>query len=89
MTFAERLKELRIAAGLSEHKLADVSGIPRGGLHTYAIGTRTPSFPAVLKICRALGVTCLAFADCDDVLEERPAKGKTAKPKVPKKGKGK
>ncbi len=67
MTFAEKLRELRDAAGLSEAKLAKLSGVPFASLHDYGLGRRKPSLAAAVKIARALGVTCEAFADCDDV----------------------
>jgi transcriptional regulator with XRE-family HTH domain len=67
MTFAEKLKELREAAGLSEAKLAEKSGLTFASVHGYGLGRRTPSFPAVLKIALALGMTCEAFAECDDM----------------------
>ena len=50
-------------------------------VHGYGLGTRLPSFAAVLKLAKALGVGCDAFAECEDVAaeEEKPAKrmGKT------------
>jgi transcriptional regulator with XRE-family HTH domain len=67
MTFAERLRELRDAAGLSEARLAKASGVPFGSIHEYGLARRRPSFEAVVKIARALGTTCEAFADCEDV----------------------
>lgn len=85
MTFAERLRELRDAKGLSEAKLAEASGLPFGTVHVYALGRRKPSFAAVLKLARALGVDCTAFADCDDLAGDEPEPEKPA-PK-PKKGK--
>lgn len=81
MTFAQKLRELREAADMSEAKLAKASGVAFGTLHTYALGLRKPSFAAVVKIAGSLGVTCQAFAACEDVGEDRPA-GK-------RKGKGK
>lgn len=75
MTFSEKLRELRDAAGLSEAKLATASGVPFGTVHEYGLGRRKPSFAAVVKIAKALGVTCEAFAECDDVAqEEEPEK---------------
>ena len=86
MTFAEKLRELRDARGVSEAKLAVVTGIPFGTLHNYAIGRRPAPFAAVVKIAKALGVTCEAFAACDDVVAgdtsppaEPGAKGKAKK----------
>ena len=76
MTFAEKMRELRDAKGLSEAKLADVTGIAFGTLHNYAIGRRPPPFGAVVRIAKALGVTCEVFAECDDIAtddDEKPA----------------
>lgn len=75
MTFAEKLRELRDAKGLSEAKLAELSGIPFGTVHEYGLGRgRKPSFPAVLKLAAALGVDCSAFSACSDMLEDEPKK---------------
>lgn len=67
MTFSEKLRDLREAAGMSEKALADAAGLPFGTLHNYVLGTRRPSFAAVVKIARALGTTCDAFAECSDI----------------------
>lgn len=83
MTFAEKMRELRDAEGLSEAKLADRAGLPFGTVHGYGLGTRKPSFAAVVKIAKALSVDCTAFADCEDVQGDEDEK-----PKKPK-GKGK
>ncbi len=74
MTFAEKLRELRDKAGLSEAKLAELSGLTFASVHGYGLGRRKPSFNAVVKLSKALGVTCEAFADCDDMVngEEEP-----------------
>jgi len=86
MTFAEKLRELRDAKGLSEARLADASGIPFGTVHVYSIGRRKPSFAAVVKLAKALGVTCEAFAECEDIAGEEEEKPADKKP-APKKGK--
>jgi len=83
MTFAERLRELRDALGLSEAKLAKASGVSFASIHEYGMGRRKPSFAAVVKIARALGVTCEAFADCKDIADEAPP------PQPPKRGRPK
>jgi transcriptional regulator with XRE-family HTH domain len=85
MTFAEKLRELRDAAGLSEAKLAEASGVPFGTLHNYAIGRRPPPFGAVIRLARVLGVTCEAFAACEDVAGDEPEPKKSAPKKAPKK----
>jgi transcriptional regulator with XRE-family HTH domain len=83
VTFAEKLRELRDAAGLSEAKLAAKSGVSFASIHEYGLGRRKPSLTAAVKIARALGVTCEAFAGCEDVGEE-PA----PPPPAPKKPRG-
>jgi transcriptional regulator with XRE-family HTH domain len=80
MTFAERLRELRDGAGLSEAKLANAAGLTFGAVHGYGLGRRKPSFTAVVKLAHALGTTCEAFADCDDVMP-RPEPKKPARRK--------
>jgi transcriptional regulator with XRE-family HTH domain len=65
MTFAEKLRRLRDAAGLSEAKLAREAGLTFASVHGYGLGRRTPSFPAVVQLARALGVSCEVFADCE------------------------
>jgi transcriptional regulator with XRE-family HTH domain len=67
MTFSKKLRALREQAGLSEARLANVSGLTYASIHSYGLGRRKPSFAAVVKIAHALGVTCEAFSDCDDV----------------------
>jgi hypothetical protein len=51
-------------------------------LHNYGLGLRKPRFGAVVKIARALGLTCEAFTDCEDLVEEgkRPRKVATRPP---------
>ena len=73
MTFGERLKELRTAAGLSEAKLAELSGVSFGAVHNYGLGIRKPTFAYVVKLARALGTTCEAFAGCEDIDQKQPA----------------
>jgi len=67
-------------AGLSEAKLAKGSGVALGALHTDGLdgaGSHRPSFAGVVKIAKALGTTCEAFADCEDIAEETPTKGRS------------
>jgi transcriptional regulator with XRE-family HTH domain len=73
MTFPERLRALRDSAGLSEAKLAEASGVSFAAIHEYGMGRRKPSFEAVVKLARALGVDCTAFADCVNAAGEEPS----------------
>ncbi len=85
MRFADRLRQLRDEAGLSEAKLAKASGLTFGTLHAYGLGKRAPSFAAVVKIAAALNgvgglkVTCESFADCEDIAGRKSAKRKKRK----------
>jgi transcriptional regulator with XRE-family HTH domain len=75
MKFGGRLRQLREAKKLSREALSTASGIPFGTIHGYEIGRRAPSLAATVKLARALGVDCSAFADCEDVGgEDEPAK---------------
>lgn len=91
MRFKDKLRELRDAAKVSEAKLAKACGVSFSTIHQYGMGLRLPSYVAVVRIARALGVDCTAFQDCDDIASEAPLySGKSkaaAKPKKTAKGK--
>lgn len=59
--FAQRLKELREAAGMTQQALADKAGLHRFGLAKLEQGVAEPHWPTVLAIAKALGVTPAAF----------------------------
>ena len=81
MRFAELLKELREKAGLTQQQLADRAGLPVTSLRNHEQGQRSPSWAAVVKLAKALGVTADTFSACDEVSEpEKPAAPKK-KPK--------
>ena len=80
MKFAQKLRELRDDKGLTEAQLAKASGVSLATLHDYGLGRRAvPSFANVLKLAAALGVTCEAFADCEDITGRRPTRRKKGK----------
>ncbi len=54
--FAARLRELRIAAGLTQAQLADRAGMHLHGLTKLEQGDREPAWATVLDLARALGV---------------------------------
>jgi transcriptional regulator with XRE-family HTH domain len=87
--FAEKLRELRKNAGLSEAKLAELSGVTFAAIHDYGLNRRQPSFSAVVKLANALGVTCEAFAQCEDNAspDTDSSKGKKKKPRRHKRAK--
>jgi transcriptional regulator with XRE-family HTH domain len=82
MLFKDELRRLREASGLTQEALAQKAGTSIGNVRNYEQGLRLPSFPIVVKLASALGVTCATFAACEDVTDEPEAK-------PAKKGKGK
>ena len=73
MTFAERLRELRQRAGMTQAELSAACGIPIGTLRDYEQGKRRndPSLQITVRIATALRTDCRAFADC--ISEDGPA----------------
>lgn len=57
MTFADRLKAARAAAGLSQYTLADASGILRTMIADYEQGRRVPGIDTLAALAKALGCT--------------------------------
>ena len=54
---ASRLKEVRIAAGLTQADLADRAGVSRKTINTVENGVFIPSTILALGLARALGTT--------------------------------
>ncbi len=63
MPFAERLKRLRLEAGLTQVELARRSGMHKFGLAKIEQGISSPRWETVLALARALGVSVSAFTD--------------------------
>lgn len=61
MSIAEKLRELKLARGLTERDLAAKAGIPFGTLHGYLLGTRKPSGENLVRLAKALKVGIKAF----------------------------
>jgi transcriptional regulator with XRE-family HTH domain len=59
--FAGRLKELRLAKGLTQDGLAKIAGVPVATVKRLEQGTRQPMLETASKLARALGVTAAAF----------------------------
>ena len=81
MKFKEKLRELREQAGLTQRGLAEKAGLTLHSVRNHEQGQRLPSWLAVVKLARALGVPTDAFADC--VLAEEPHGAENAKGKAP------
>jgi len=83
MLFKDRLRQLREAAGLTQEQLATKANLPLGSLRNHEQGQRQPSWSAVVKLSKALGVSADVFSDCDDAMKgddgEKPSKKQPAK----------
>jgi DNA-binding XRE family transcriptional regulator len=63
-TFGERLQQLREKAGLTQERLAEVSGVNVWTIRNYEQGRREPNLKVAIDLARAIGATVEAFADC-------------------------
>jgi len=59
--FAERLRELRNGAGLTQEQLAERAGVKRDAVARWERGTREPSWSNVVALADALAVSTEAF----------------------------
>jgi len=81
MAFNERLKELRLACGMSQQKLAELSGLSMRTIYGYESGNHNPgSYEVVQKLANALGVNIsdlMEEVDCI-ILDAKTRGGKNA-----------
>lgn len=59
--FAERLRELRDKAGLTQAELSEVSGVAQSTIARYETARSDPGWEQVVRLARALQVDCTAF----------------------------
>ena len=71
--FGRKLKELREAKGMTQHSLAEASGLHRVQIAKLEGSQHVPSWDTVQALAAALGVDCKAFQD----------RGKSKKEKKP------
>jgi transcriptional regulator with XRE-family HTH domain len=55
--FGNRLREARVAAGLSQSELEELSGIPKARLSRYENGHVEPSIQTLARLAKALNVS--------------------------------
>ncbi len=86
--FAGRLRELRLAAGLTQAELAAKAGLTREGITQLETGRRRPAWETVLVLSEALDAPCTAFtvapADPEPRGRGRPPKAEIPAPKQPR-----
>ena len=59
--FGGRLRELRVAAGLTQKALAERAGLTREGVAYLETGRHDPRWTTVVALCTALGITSDQF----------------------------
>lgn len=63
--FGRRLRELRLASGLSQEALADIAGLDRTYISGCERGRRNVSLENIYRLSKALGVTPAALISAD------------------------
>jgi transcriptional regulator with XRE-family HTH domain len=86
-TFAARLTALREAAGVSQYRLAQLSGITKQTISNLERGETSPSWETVQLLAKALGVSCEEFVS-EDVQPPEPPPVKRPGPKGQHRPKG-
>lgn len=81
--FADRLRELRAASGLTQEELADRAGLSARAITQWERGVREPAWSNLLALCRALGVDCTAFTTPPTATPEPPRRGRPRKAAQP------
>lgn len=79
MTFGQRLRQLREAAGLTQEALARAANLALSTIAKMETRAIDPEWSTVQRLSRALGVSCAAFEQAASPAPK--AGGKTAKPK--------
>ena len=66
MTIAERIRELRLAAALTQEAVAERAEVPVESLRGIEQGRRQPTWPTLRRIAGAIGVSLGDFDGLDD-----------------------
>ncbi len=61
--FAERLRELRQSAGLTQMQLAERAGVALRTISSLEQGLYEATWPTVVALCQALAVPCTVFME--------------------------
>ena len=62
MSFGENLKNSRMAKGLDQYRVAELTGIPQGLISKYEVDSIIPSVTNALKLAKVLDATCEQLA---------------------------
>ena len=82
--FGKRLRELRLAAGLTQGQLAERAGMHLFGITKLEQGYREPAWSTVLDLARALSVDVNTFAEADQQPPTAAAPKPRGRPSKPK-----
>ena len=92
--FGPRLKELREKAGLTQKEVGEKVGVSTNTVARLERGENTPSWPTVVALAQALGVSCEDFMKepepqpTEKAGPGRPKKEAEPEPEKPKRGRG-
>src|ERR1035438_10231175 len=82
MNLGKTLKKVREAKGLSQKELAGLLKMPQPQYSRIEGGKTDPSFPAVVKIAKALGVTLSELFEADEIFKDVNSYDKTLMEKL-------
>ena len=58
-----KLKDAREAAGFTQKRLAEISGVPQTKISQYENGSQIPNYETVARLANALGVNWFALIE--------------------------
>ena len=67
MTFGEKIKSYRKAAGLTQEKVAEIIGVKRSAYAYYETGKSKPKLPILMKIASIYNTTADDLLDVEEV----------------------
>lgn len=77
MLFGIKLRELRLAKGMSQKDLAVAAGTRQQNITKWENGETKPLFDAVISLAKALGVRTAVFEDCEfGEVEDKRGRGR-------------
>jgi transcriptional regulator with XRE-family HTH domain len=83
MTFAEKLKQLREKAGLTQSALASATGLGLGTIRDYEQGKKEPTLRSAARLAAALGATVEEFVGTLDAEPGQSAPRSMGRPPKP------
>lgn len=72
MDVSRKIAELRKATGLSQYRLAKLSGVHPSAISRYEAGSLDPGPRILERLCRGLGITLAEFYTEEQTPDEKP-----------------